>query len=252
MPAGLAVAAVVLLTPLAGCAPAGTLTVYDASDGTGGSGPSTSPVSPSPPAPGRTASAPQLLQRARDSFAGASSVHVTGTAVHGADAYVLDVRLAGSKGGTATIKASGQTVDVTRIGDVAYVSGDLPFWRSVVGDETRARQMSGSWLRTPAAAPNFASFVQFTQPSTYVAVLPDPGGPASVTGPATIRGVAVTGVRDGHGSTLYVATSAPGYPMRLDGLSGGKVVFLDFSDYGAAVPLRAPSAGATTAPGHGS
>jgi hypothetical protein len=256
-PAVIAVAAVVVLAGPAGCTPAGMVTVGGAHDGTGASQPSSSPFSPGPatssPAPAAQAgSAAQLLQRARDAFAGASSVHVTGTAVHGADAYVLDVRLAGADGGRAKIEASGQTVDVTRIGDVAYVSGDLPFWRFVMGDETKARQMTGSWLRTPASAPNFASFVQFTQPSTYAAVLPDPSEPATVTGLATIRRTSVTGVRDGDGSTLYVATSTPGYPMRLDGLSGGKVVFLDFSEYGGPVSLRAPRTARATGPGHGS
>jgi hypothetical protein len=195
------------------------------------------PVSPWTPA----RSAAQLVQEARDAFAGASSVHVTGTAVHGADAYVLDVRLAGQAGGTATIATSGQTVDVTRIGDVAYVGGDLPFWRSIVGNEAEARQMVGSHVRTGASEANFAAFVRFTQPSTYAAVLPDPRKPATLTGPAKIRGAPVTGARDAAGTTLYVAATGPAYPVRLDGLSAGQVVFLDFSEYGSAVPLRPPS-----------
>jgi hypothetical protein len=141
----------------------------------------------------------------------------------------------------ATIATSGQTVDVTRIGDVAYVGGDLAFWRSITGSEAKARQMVGLHVRTGAGEASFAAFVRFTQPSTYAAVLPDPRKPAALTGPAKIRGAPVAGARDTAGTTLYVAATGPAYPVRLDGLSAGQVVFLDFSDYGAPVPLRAPS-----------
>lgn len=207
------------------------------------------------PAPAETRSAAQLLQEARQAFSAAPSVHVTGTAVRGADAYVVDVRIAGDSGGIATINTSGQTVDVTRVRDVAYVGGDLAFWRSVTGDDVRARQMVGSRVRTGASDTNFASFVQLTQPTTFAAALPDPARPATVGPVATIRGTAVVGVRDSAGSTLYVAATGPAYPLRLDGIASGQVVFLDFADYGARVSLPAPDArptGRVVEPGGGS
>jgi hypothetical protein len=259
-----------MVVTLAACGGHGALDLASARGGSGSlppsspsepSRPSATPGSPgalSPsgasaePSPTQTRSAAQLLQAARDAYAIAPSVHVAGTAVRGSDAYIVDVRLAGPSGGTATIKTSGQTVDVTRIGNVAYVGGDLSFWRSMTGDETKARQMVGSHVRTRASDPNFASFVQFTQASTFAAVLPAPATPATVVAPTTIRGVPAIGVRDGAGSTLYLATAGPAYPLRLDGLAGGQVVFLDFSDYGAPVPLRAPHIPKLVHPGPGS
>jgi hypothetical protein len=205
-----------------------------------------------PPSPSETGRAADLLRQARAAFLAAPSVHVSGTAVRGADAFVLDARLKGSSGGTATVKTSGETVDVLRIADHAYVGGDLAFWRSVTGDEARARAMVGSYVRTGAGEPNFASFVAFTQPSTYAEVLPDPARPATLGATTLIRGVPVIAVRDQSGSTLYVARTGTAYPMRLDGLTGGQVVFLDFADYGAPLPLRAPSSGRVRDPGTGS
>jgi hypothetical protein len=208
-----------------------------------------SPTGSSAPA---ASSAAELLQRARAAFLAAASVHVTGTAVRGADAFVVDARLKGSSGGTATVTTSGETVDVIRIDDVAYVGGDLAFWRSVTGDEARARASLGSHVRTGAGEPDFASYVAFTQPSTYAHVLPDPARPATLGATTLIRGLPATAVRDRSGSTLYVARAGPGYPLRLDGLTGGQVVFLDFADYGATVPLRAPSSGSVRHPRPGS
>jgi hypothetical protein len=56
-----------------------------------------------------------------------------------------------------------------------------------------------------------------------------------------VGGRAALPVRDGAGSTLTVAATGPTYPLRLDGLSSGQVVFLDFTEYGARVELRAPA-----------
>ena len=204
------------------------------------------------PAVPDTRSAAQLLQQARDAFLAAPSVHVTGTAVRGADAYVVDARLKGADGGTATVKTSGETVQVIRIGGVAYVGGDLAFWRSVTGSAAAAQQRVGTYLRTGADEPNFAAYVAYTQPQTYADVLPDPAAPATVGATTTIRGAPAVAVRDQAGSTLDVARTGAAVPLRLDGLTGGQVVFLDFADYGAPVPLPAPPAAGVGDPGTGS
>jgi hypothetical protein len=241
--AGLVAATVAGL--LAGCGGAGRLATVGNGlpSPTGGS---------AAPLPSGTPGAADLLRQARAAFLAAPTVHVSGTAVRGADAFVIDARLKGSSGGTATVKTSGETVDVLRIGDDAYVGGDLAFWRSVTGDEARARAMVGSYVRTGASEPNFASYVAFTQPSTYAEVLPDPAAPATLGATTVIRGGPVIAVRDRSGSTLYVARTGTAYPMRLDGLTGRQVVFLDFADYGAPLPLRAPSSGSVRDPGAGS
>jgi len=214
--------------------------------------PSGSPSGSAVPVPGETRTPAQLLEQARAAFLAATSVHVTGTAVRGADAYVVDARLRGADGGTATVKTSGETVRVVRIGNDAYVGGDVAFWRSVTGDETEARQMVGTTLRTSVGEPGFAAFVAFTEPATYAAALPDPARPATLATTTTIRGESVIGVRDQTGSTLYVARTGPAHPLRLDGLTNGQVVFLDMADYGAPVPLPAPSSPSVRTPGPGS
>ena len=250
----------VLAAVLTGCGGRGVVELTGVRDGTGTPPPESRSESLRPPpssspsssSPARTASPAQLLRAAREAFGSATSVHVTGTFVRGAQAYVLDVRLAGTAGGTATIETAGATVDVIRIGDTGYVGGDLAFWESVTGNEAKARRMVGTHVRTAVADPAFAAYVPFTEPRTYAEVLPEPDRPATRTGAATIRGTPVVGVRDGAGSALYVAAAGPAYPLRLDGLTAGQVVFLDFSEYGAPVPLRAPSSRSLADPGSGS
>jgi hypothetical protein len=229
-----------------------------------GDGPSRTPAggpAPEPTASGATPAGPtdarsaaELLQAARAAFAAAPSVHVTGTAVRGGDSYVVDLRLKGKDGGTARIRTSRGTVDVVRIGDVAWVGGDLAFWQGVTGDQARARRSVGSYVEVPAREGNFGEYVAFTWPDAVSALLPDPGRPATVRPTTTIAGQAAVPVRTGEGATLTVAAAGTTYPLRLDGLSDGQFVLLDFAGYGDPVPLAAPGPGTVVpgGPGNGS
>ena len=59
-------------------------------------------------------------------------------------------------------------------------------------------------------------------------------------------------MRDAAGSTLYVAKDGLAYPLRLDGLANGQVVFLDLTGYGDPVSLTPPRSRSVLAPGAGS
>lgn len=236
---------------LAGCAAGSDLTRA----GLPGDGPTGTPTGSAPapdtPDPSGSGSGPaalvdprsaaELLQAAREAFAAAPSVHVTGTAVRGGDSYVVDLRLKGSAGGTARITTSHGTVHVVRIGDRAWVGGDLAFWQSVTGDAAKARQAVGSWVQVPAREGNFGEYVAFTWPDTVGALLPDPARPATVRPTTAVAGRPAVPVRTDEGATLTVAASGPAHPLRLDGLSGGQFVLLDFAGYGDPVPLAAPA-----------
>ena len=226
---------------LAGCGGTGL-----ASAGLPGEGPTRTPPGPGVPEPSATGPvdprpAADLLQAARTAFAAAPSVHVTGTAVRGGDSYVVDLRLKGPAGGTATIRTSHGTVDVVRIGDTAWVGGDLAFWRGVSGDDAAARRSVGSWVKVPARDGNFGEYVAFTSPDAVAALLPDPARPATVRPTTTIAGQPAVPVRTGEGATLTVAATGTAAPLRLDGLSDGQFVLLDFAGYGDPVPLTAPA-----------
>jgi hypothetical protein len=169
------------------------------------------------------------------------SVHVTGTAVRGGDSYVVDLRLKDGAGGTATIRTSNGTVRVIRVGQTAWVGGDLAFWQGVTGDPAAARRAVGSFVKVPARNGNFGEYVAFTWPDGVAALLPDPARPATVRATTTIGGRAAVPVRTGEGATLTVAATGTTYPLRLDGLADGQFVLLDFSGYGDPVPLRAPA-----------
>jgi hypothetical protein len=239
---------------LAGCG-GGTGLAQRGLPGDAATGTPTGVPTPDPSASGSTPaastdprSAAELLQAARAAFDAAPSVHVTGTAVRGGDSYVVDLRLKGQAGGTATIRTSRGTVDVVRIGDVAWVGGDLAFWQGVTGDAARARRSVGSYVKVPARQGNFGEYVAFTWPDAVSALLPDPAKPATVRPTTTIAGRAAVPVRTGEGATLSVVATGTAYPLRLDGLSDGQFVLLDFAGYGDPVPLAAPDAG-TVVPG---
>jgi hypothetical protein len=221
-------------------------------------------LEPSPqgafPSPGQGPAAADLVRAARSAFAAAPSVHVTGTLVKGAQSYELDVRLKGAAGGTARIVPSTAApaakphpeVRVIRIGDVAWVGGNLGFWRSVSGDEARARRLVDSWLKVPADGGNFGEYVVFTQPAALLALLPDPKQPAALEPRVPFQGRPAIPVVVDRTTRLTVAAEGPAYPLQVSGLTSDETVsrFLNFSDYGAPVTLLAPGGGGAE-PGSG-
>jgi hypothetical protein len=231
-----------------------------AAAGLPGESPSRAPDGPPLPAPPASAavspsgterrSAAELLRAARAAFAAAPSVRVTGTLVKGAQGYDLDLRLKGRAGGTARIEPSTRApgpgpdpvVDVIRIGDVAWVGGNLGFWRSVTGEEARARALVGSWVRVAADGGDFGEYVAFTRPETLTALLPEPAQPAAVEPRVPFDGRPAIPVVVDRVTRLTVAAAGAPYPLQLSGLTGDATVsrFLTFSGYGADVPLRAP------------
>ena len=211
------------------------------------------PSSPGSSGPAQTRSAADTLRAARAAFAAAPSVHVTGTVVKGAQGYELDVRLKGAAGATARIVPSTSApgprphpeVRVIRVGDVAWVGGNLGFWRSVIGDEAQARRRVGSWVKVPADGGNFGEYVTFSRPETLTALLPDPAQPATLEPTVPFEGRLAVPVVVNRTTRLTVAAQGTPYPLQVSGLTPDESVsrFLNFSDYGAPVPLRAPNAG---------
>jgi hypothetical protein len=216
--------------------------------------PSLEPSPDGSPGPARGLAAADLVRAARDAFAEAPSVHVTGTLVKGAQSYELDLWLKGPAGATARIvpstsapgSGSHSEVRVIRLGDVAWVGGNLGFWRDVTGDDARARRLVGSCVNVPADGGNFGEYVAFTQPATLAALLPDPKQPATVEPPVPFEGRQAIPVVVDRTTRLSVAAEGRPYPLQLSGLTADGTVsrFLDFSGYGAPVTLRAPGCGA--------
>jgi hypothetical protein len=223
-------------------------------------GPSLEPSPGGSPRPAGGLPAGDLVRAARDAFAAAPSVHVTGTVVKGAQSYDLDLRLKGTAGGTARIvpstsgpgTGSHPEVRVIRIGDVAWVDGNLGFWQAVTGDVARARTLVGSCVKVATDGGNFGEYVTFTQPATLVALLPDPKAPATLEPPVPVEGRQAIPVEVDRTTRLSVAAEGPAYPLQLSGLTSDETVsrFLNFSGYGAPVRLSAPSC-ATGEPGTG-
>jgi hypothetical protein len=203
------------------------------------------------------------VRAARAAFAAAPSVHVTGTVGKGAQSYDLDLRLKGDAGATVRIVPSTATpgpaphpeVRVVRVGDVAWVGGNLGFWRGVTGDDAQAGRMVGSWVKVSVDGGNFAEYVAFTRPEAIAALLPDPAQAAALGSAVPFGGGLAVPVVVGRTTRLTVAGSGTPSPLQVSGLTPDGAVsrFLNFSDYGAPMSLRAPVAEeATPSSGTGS
>ena len=217
--------------------------------GSRGQSPESSPAASSGPAPDLPAA--NLVRAARDAFAAAPSVHVTGTVVKGDQSYQLDLRLKGAAGGTARIRP----LDLRSRPGPAPRGARGPDRRGGLGQRQPrllARRQRG---RRPGPPPRRLMReggrgrrelrgVRRVHPAG------DPGGAAPRPGLARhppAPGAARRPARGRLSSSTARARSrsppnGPPYPLQLSGLSGDGTVsrFLDFSGYGARVPLRTP------------
>jgi hypothetical protein len=100
-------------------------------------------------------------------------------------------------------------------------------------------------VKVPADGGNFGEYVAFTRPQTLTALLPDPAQPATLDSPVPFEGRLAVPVVVNRTTRLTVAAEGVAYPLQVSGLIPDESVsrFLNFSDYGAPVPLRAPNAG---------
>lgn len=221
---------------------------------------------PTPPPPSGEVAKPAttIVADARQALLSARSVHVTGDfAASGTDAarQTLDLELARTTtagasialatgsvttvtslvirdGGKSTTKRVTVKLDVIRVGSQLYIRGDRAYYARI---GPKAAAVAGHWLSLPISADR--SIAELTDITQLAAGL---SGATSVSklGLQKFSSKDVVVVRTSAGATLYVAATGAPEPLRLQrsttdpGTLGGT---LDFTDYGAAITVKAPA-----------
>jgi hypothetical protein len=159
----------------------------------------------------------------------ARSVHVHGGTVDAGAPLSVDVWV-GKKRGRGRIHANGSSVDVIRIGNVAYFRAGVAFWRKAGGTQGAALAplFAGKWMEGSATKGDLASLSSLLDVRSLLRSVLGGHGTLANDGTTTFRGQPAVAVRDTtEGGTLYVATTGKPYPLgvRKTGKSGGTILF---------------------------
>lgn len=183
-----------------------------------------------------------IVAAATRAIDGVRSVRISG-AVNVAspkDEIRFDLHLLNGRGATGSLSEHGFVLHLVTLGDTAYIKGTPAFWLQFGGTNVAA-QLHGRWLRAPADHGAFAAFASLTHASALIARLLAGHGALSRGTTSTIGGRRVVAVHDAsRQGTLYVATTGPAYPIRIENRSsdGGRI---DFGGFDAPVRVRAPA-----------
>ena len=228
----LAAGAALLALSVVACGTTGT-----SGTGTGGAAPRATASGPANNGVAKM-SADQAAQAALAALTAASSVHVRGTFTADGRGERFDMRFEGnSTSGSFTFK--GAPVQTITYGGSMYMNAGTDGWTAMGNPPNTASTMAGRWSKVgPGSA-------QLTSPLSLTFFTADLAAHAK-TAQATIRRGTLAGrqvviIAYQDGSKLYVAITGPAYPLRFDvaGETGGQ---RDFSDYGTAFHIVAPTA----------
>jgi len=210
------------------------------------SNPQTSPTTGAPDNGVSALPADQILAKAVTALTGAKSVHIKGEGVTDGDTVKLDLVL-GGKDAKGMITSAGHTIEVIRVGSEGYlkVPSELlaafipPGTPGAPSPDQIAALLKDKYIKIPASNAMFAAVGSALDPSKLL----EATGTLSKGDAKTVNGVPTIAIVDNdakEGGKLYVATTGEPYPIRMEDSGGGNG--LDFTEYGATVEIKAPSA----------
>jgi hypothetical protein len=184
-------------------------------------------------------SADQIVADATAAAKSASSVYVHGSTASGSEPLEIDMHLVAGKGGAGELTANGQTFQVVRLDDKAYIKGDDAFWKQIGGDAA-VQLFHGKWLVAPSTDPDFSSFTSLTDIAQFFEGVLSGHGSLTKGDETTINGTSAIAVEDtSKDGTLYVATEGTPYPLQIEG--GGKEAgTITFEDWDESYTVEAP------------
>jgi hypothetical protein len=171
----------------------------------------------------------------------ARSVHVHGGGVDAGTPVSVDVWV-GKKRGRGRIHANGSSVDVIRIGNVAYFRAAAAFWRKAGGTQGAALAplFAGKWMEGSATKGDLADLSSLLDIRSLLRSFLGDHGTLANAGTTTFHGQPAVAIDDTtEGGTLYVATTGKPYPLgvRKAGKSGGTILF---DHWNAPLTVKAP------------
>jgi hypothetical protein len=220
---------------------------------------STSPKPPAPTAkPSASASAPvalaslpaaQILSKALAAANAVGSVHLNATARTGSSSGVYHQNVSSAAGNQVITNSDGGQLTVLVVAGVGYLRGNA----ISLGKLFRGHAIStltGRWISVRPGEPGYH---EITGGITLSSVMSEfmPAGPLTSTGPRTVDGRPVIGVRgtapavagvpQGQPVTLYVAAAGLPLPVSYQAGTGPDQATATFSRWGQAVHVAAPA-----------
>jgi hypothetical protein len=225
--------AVLLLTGCAGSGDGGT-----GSKGAGGTGGTGTTKAASPPDNGIGKAKPaDVIDRAYDALASASSVRIKGDMEDKGDKVKMDLRLTSNDEASGWIETEGSRLHIIRIRTQAWIKGRA--FLEATGGKEMAELVGDRWVKYPGGAKGADELTDgMDLKSLAKEFKPDDGGIWVKSGNATMHGLPAIRLRALDGS-LFVARTGKPYPLRLDAIGPGQVV--DFTEYDRKVKLKAPA-----------
>ena len=188
-------------------------------------------------------SADEILAKATAALQAAGAVRIKGQGSSGSERFSIDLRYSRDNS-AGTLRVSGQTIDLRKLGQTVYLKGSREFWTGN-GGEAAAQLLTGKWLKTPLTDKRFTGLSALTDLDEAAKGILGPDGTITKGAETTVNGVPCVGlVSSGKdGGTLWVATTGPPYPVRIEPSAGsGKRGALDFTGYGEPVTVDPPPA----------
>jgi hypothetical protein len=183
-----------------------------------------------------------IVVAATKAIEGVHSVEVSGAVNEASprDEIRFDLHLVNGRGAIGSLSEHGLAFRLVTIGNVAYVKATPAFWDQFGGAPV-AVQLRGRWLRAPADRGDFASFAGLTDVHKLIADLLAGHGALTKGTTSTVDGHRVIAVQDAsRQGTLYVATTGPSYPIRIENQSSDQA-HIDFRRFDAPVALHRPA-----------
>jgi hypothetical protein len=199
-------------------------------------------------APGANApSVASLITSMKSSFAGASSVRVTGSLADRGSTVALSLGLFRSGNMDGTIKLDGADVKMLIIGSTAYEYMSREFFAVIAAEDklpaSACAAICGKYLSTPASS--FAQFGFRSLSAEVVQKMPVPQSVPHIT-VVTYEGQPAYKL-SGQGSSVYIAKNGAHYLLGL--VDPAKFGTLNFSQWNSVPPPVKPPASQITSTG---
>jgi hypothetical protein len=191
-------------------------------------------------------SASQVLDKAQESVAASTSVHVVAHIVNGDE--FLDLDIVASEGDSmGTVTTNGRVAEIRRVGHFVYIKGDRPFWLDAA-NATVARRLAGHWFKGPATAKGFRKLAEVVSLESMLDGLVDEDSDVTRSHGRRVDGqptVALHGKdKEGNGTTVLVADADGAFPLRLFtdvNNSSGIDARAEFKEWNESVDVAAPT-----------
>jgi hypothetical protein len=211
----------------------------------------TSPAAASSSAGSDLAALPpkEILAKARTAIKSAESVRVKGGTEAGSASFQIDMRYGTGDKAYGTISSSGQTLELRRDGQTAYLKANAAFWTSAVGAQG-AKLLDGKFLKAPLTDARIKDLADFTDKDSFVSEVLDQKGELTKGDTKQIDGKPAIGVivktTATESGTVYIATEGEPYPLEVtEAGANNEKGSVTFSEYGQKLEIEIPPADQT-------